>query len=199
MSRARQQVVVTDASVLINFAWIGRFDLFGALEEYDFWVPAGVAREVLRPEQAEALEAAFARGDLRQVDLVQEELEHARGIQRRQRLGLGESLCLALAERHVAWIACDEKGPRFRNAVQAVLGSGRVLSTSGVVVLALRQAGLTLTEADAFIEVWRQNRYRVDFQSFRELMEQDSGGDRVAEEVVAVRSSDQEVMPVFHA
>lgn len=126
MSRERQQVVVTDASVLINFAWIGRFDLFGALEEYDFWVPAGVAREVLRPEQADALEAAFARGDL-------------------------------------------------------------------------RQAGLTLTEADAFIEVWRRNRYLVDFQSFRELMEQDSGGDRVAEEVVAVRSFDREVMPEFHA
>lgn len=183
MSRDRQRVVVTDASVLINFAWIDRFDLFGMVDDYEFWVPAGVAREVLRPDQAEALEVAFTRGDLRHVDMEEEGLQAARQVQRRHRLGLGESLCLALAERHSGWIACDEKVVRFRNAVQETLGPGRVLNTAAVVVLALRQSSLSLADADAFIEVWRRNRYQVEFSSFVEVMNLEEGGGSVAEEL----------------
>lgn len=47
------QFVVSDANVLINFAHIGRMDLFGGLPGYRFLVPDHVLAEIAWQDQAD--------------------------------------------------------------------------------------------------------------------------------------------------
>ena len=55
----RVQVVVTDANILINLIHIGGLSILGSLPQFEFVVPEEVVAEVLDPEQAASLQAAF--------------------------------------------------------------------------------------------------------------------------------------------
>jgi predicted nucleic acid-binding protein len=173
-----------DTSVLINFALIGRLDLFRGLGGVQVLVSPLVRAEVLRPDESALVEEAIQDGALRMIEPTHEEESRTIDIRAAYRLGPGESECMALAAARGCHVACDEKGGRFRDAVSTILGPGKILNTPAIVVLALRQGSLTLAEADEFIEVWRRNRYEVEFSSFVEVMDPEAGGGIVAEEVL---------------
>ena len=49
------------------------------------------------------------------------------------------------------------------------LGSGRILNTAGILVLAIRARLITIEEADADKLVLAEHRFKMRFSSFREV------------------------------
>lgn len=96
-----------DTSVLINFAIVDRIGLLGSLESLRFVMPREVLAEVRRPEQRKRVRAALRAGALQEVVLDQpSELVRFAGF--RDKMGLGEAACLAIAVSRDWLFACDE-------------------------------------------------------------------------------------------
>jgi len=162
------RIVVTDAAIIINLAHAGRLALLGALPPYEFVVPEDVVSEITQPAQREALEAAIEAGHLRRESITAP-AELARYGDLRQVVGKGEAACLTLAESHGWLIASDEKR-RFRREVLARLGSGRLVTTPGLFVLAIRAGAMSVDEADEAKAILERHRFRMPFASFSEVV-----------------------------
>lgn len=166
-------IVVTDASVLINFLHMQRLDILGALPGYRFIVPEHVVKEVLRPEQGPILAQAFDDGTLDRMSLKDLEamalfadLVHV--------MGKGEASCIALAATNGWFVACDERG-LVRRLTNEKLGDGRLLNTAGILVLAIRAGLLTIDEADRLKGILARHRFKMKFKSFRDVVGQVPG------------------------
>jgi predicted nucleic acid-binding protein len=161
-----QTIVLADTSVVVNLAIVDRLDLLAALAGYRFVVPQEVVREVVA--QREPLERARAAGHVREVELRGiAVLDHVREL--RHDLGAGEAACLALASAEGWSVACDEKR-LFRRMALALIGESRLLTTPDLFYLAIQQRRWTIADADAAKAVLEQNRYRMRFGSFHDLM-----------------------------
>jgi predicted nucleic acid-binding protein len=165
---SQPRVVLTDACVLINLALAGRLELFGALADLEFQVPEEVLAEILRPRERTAVHEALGAGFLRQTSIAEPETL-AIFAELRRLMGMGEAACLALVTRSGALVASDEKRQFLREAEKR-LGPGRLLSTPGLFLLAIRRGALTVEEADAAKAVLERHRFRMTFTSFRELV-----------------------------
>jgi predicted nucleic acid-binding protein len=168
------RVVVTDANILINLIHAGRLDLLGALAAFEFVVPDHVVSEITVPVQRQALEISLTRGDLRQESIT-DPRELATYAELRRIMGSGEATCLAMAEARGWLIASDEKR-RFRHEVIARLGEGRLVTTAGLLVLAIRAGVISVEEADEVKELLQRHRFRMAFKSFRELLDPPNTG-----------------------
>jgi predicted nucleic acid-binding protein len=166
---AKVQIVVTDTNVLINLIHIGCLLILGSLAQFEFVVPDEVVAEILKEEQAVALQAAIDAKHLsREAFQDTEELTTFAALA--SFLGKGESACLALAQQRGWWVASDEGGA-FRREAQQRLGPGRLINTPGLLLSAIRAGVLTVDEADQAKAVLEQHRFRVRFKSFRDLLE----------------------------
>ena len=85
-------------------------------------------------------------------------------------MGSGEAACLAMAEARGWLIASDEK-QRFRREVIARLREGRLVTTAGLFVIAIRADAISVEEADLAKEILQGHHFRMVFKSFRELLE----------------------------
>ena len=160
--------VVTDTNILINFFHIGRLDLLEALPLYRFVVCDEVYGELTDPDQRRAIDEVLARGHLtRERELTVEALTIYATL--RQSLDAGESACLALAESKGLLLASDERGAFSREAT-ARLGKGRLLTTPGILVLAIRAGRLTVEEADEAKRVLEGRRFKMAFTSFADMI-----------------------------
>jgi hypothetical protein len=77
---------------------------------------------------------------------------------------------LALAHSRGWLVASDEKG-RFRREVLARLGQGRLLTTPGLFVLAIRAGAISIAEADNAKAILENHRFRMTFASFRDVVQ----------------------------
>ena len=162
------RIVVMDTSVLINLAIVERIGLLATLEGLRFVVPGEVLFEVKKPEQRDRVCAGIKTGALHEVVLDQPQ-ELSLFARFRQRMGIGESACLALAASR-SWIfACDEEGI-VRNEATKILGTEGLLNTPGLFLLAIQRGCWTVDEADQAKAALEENRYRMRFKSFRELL-----------------------------
>lgn len=168
MSGEEIRTAIMDTSVLINFAILDRIGLLGALERLRIAVPGEVLFEVKRPEQKKRVRAALKAGSLHEVALDQPP-ELAQFARFRKKMGLGEAACLALAASRGWLFTCDEGGV-VRSEAKKLLGSDRLLNTPGLFLLAIRTGCWTVDEADKAKAVLEENRYRMQFGSFRELL-----------------------------
>ncbi len=84
-------------------------------------------------------------------------------------MGRGEAACLAAAECRNWLFACDELRRVRRIAVERI-GEGRVLTTAGILIRAVRTKIITIPEADALRAVLERNRFRMDFESFADRL-----------------------------
>ncbi|MGH9770400.1 MAG: hypothetical protein ACRD4Q_01645 [Candidatus Acidiferrales bacterium] len=163
------QVVVTDATVIINFAHLDRLDVLGRVPTARFVLPPEVVGEIAYPAQAAALASAVGKGFLRVEPLLD-----VQGLemyaQFRKTLGKGESACLALAAIHDWLLASDDNQPAFRRRVSERLRPGRMLNTVGIIVRAIQEGVVTLAEANAMIPVLAKHRFRLPFDSFEHLL-----------------------------
>jgi len=162
------RVIVTDTNILINLIHVRCLEVLGRLPGYEFVVPQEVIREVTAPEQIEALQVTIQSGALRTVvidDVATLELFSELSTM----MGPGEAACLSLAVKHKWFIASDERRVLRREAL-ARLGSGRIVNTAGIFLLAIRAGILTVEDANNAKEELEQHRFRMTFGSFRELL-----------------------------
>ncbi|MGE4096292.1 MAG: hypothetical protein AB7G75_36290 [Candidatus Binatia bacterium] len=163
-------VIVTDANILINFMHAERFALLSKLTSFEFVIPVEVVAEITDPAQREQLEAALTRGELRTI-ILEDIAEITIYAELRRLMGKGEAACLALAEVR-GWIVASDEKRRFRREVRARLGEGRLVTTAGLFVLAIRAGLLSVEEADQAKAVLERHRFRMKFRSFRELVDE---------------------------
>lgn len=162
-----RQVVAVDANVLINLIHVEALGLLGKLEGFDFVVIEDVVHEITRPTQAAALANAIAQGWIRS-----ERLERPDGLAMFADLShvidRGEAASLAWAATEQACIACDDR--HARREADTRLGPGRVLTTPGLLVLAIRAGLLTVDEADQMKDMLDANRFKMAFASFKDVV-----------------------------
>lgn len=159
--------IIADASVLINLIHIQRLPLLDSLP-FSWYVPDAVVAEVTFPDQAAELAAALDSG-LITLDSCTEPSELAIYAELRQRLGRGESACLAIAEARGWIVACDE-GRAFANEASRRVGESQILNTPGILLLGIRAGVLSVDEADQAKALLETRRYRMTFGSFGELL-----------------------------
>ncbi len=160
--------VSTDACILINLLRAHRLDLLGAVPPYVFCVPTEVLGEITHPDQQAELKVGLDRGWIQEARMEAiEELQIF--AQANEKLGTGESACLALAQTRT-WIlgTDDSKGIKWKKVISA---SGlQVLNTPGILLLAIQQGVLTIEQADEIKTLLEANRFRMGFVSFRDLV-----------------------------
>ncbi len=162
------RVVVMDSDVLINLIHASMFPLLRKLAGYEFVVLDEVIAGIGRPTQAaalkEALDSRYLRGEaLSDFSALGLYAELSRTMAK------GEAALLAAAETFGWSMACDEKFV-FLHKAQQRLGAGRILTTPGIIVLAIRAGLLTLEEADAIKALLEKKGFKMSFSSFREVV-----------------------------
>lgn len=156
--------LIVDASPLISFLKLGRFDLLEAIAKplacTDF-----VRVEVNRPR--EELNNVLARGRITEIpltdplQLLEVEQLYEKG------LGRGEASSIVLAQQQRYELLLDDKKARK-------LAAGRnisLYSTSDIIIHNIQMGQLTLAEADHFITVWQSmGEFPVSCKTFKDLM-----------------------------
>lgn len=163
------RIVVTDANVLINLIHVDRLDLLAKLPGYEFVVPDHVIEEITVPDQRSRIDDALTNAWLRKASIV-DVPEIALFADLHRVLGAGEAACLAVASSRGWYVASDEKGA-FRREALSRLGQGRLLTTPGLLLMAIRCSVLSVEEADSIKLILEQHRFCLpSFRSFAELL-----------------------------
>lgn len=162
------RVVAVDTSVLVNLAHVRRIPMLASLVKFEFVIPDEVVSEILDVDQREAVESALDSRVLQRTTITDLAITTLYADLRRK-MGRGEAACLALAASNGWIVACDERRA-FRREATARLGTGRLLTTPGLLVLAIRAEILTIDEADEIKAILEGYRFRMKFDSFREFM-----------------------------
>ena len=164
-----QTVVITDASVLINFLVLDRAELLARLPTHSFVVTDHVRAEITQhySDQLQRLEQAFSAGILQEISVSDLAEVQTFASLTAQGLGVGECSAIAVAMHRHFTLAIDD-----RQAIKKIANLGcqiAVLTTENVIVLLIQQNVLAIEEADAMKLEWEQNyRFRLMFASFRE-------------------------------
>jgi predicted nucleic acid-binding protein len=162
------RLVLTDTNILLNLAIVDRLDLLGVFPDLRFSSPRIVFDEVLSPRERTRVERAVACGLLPEIAF--DDIDTLALFSRLLRImEQGEAACLALAVQHGAWVASDEKRA-FRREAERLLGPGSIVTTPGLIVLAIRRKILTLEEADSIKRFLEQRRFKMTFGSFAEVV-----------------------------
>jgi len=162
------RIVVADANVLINLLHVGRLDLLAALPGFEFVVPEHVVAEITEPAQRDTLHGALDRQILREQQIA-DIPTLALFAELIDVMGRGEAACIALANSHGWLVASDEKGAVRREAA-ARLGEGKIITTAGLLVMAIRAGSIGIEEADQAKAVLEQHRFKLKFRSFADLV-----------------------------
>jgi Predicted nucleic acid-binding protein, contains PIN domain len=160
-------LVVCDACVLINFLLVGRPDLLTANKDYRFIITEHVSAEVTDVAQAEQLRACVADGGLENTEVTDME-ELALFAELTKVLGSGEAAAVAVAFHRNLAIATDDR--RSLTEVRRRLGSGRALTTPGILVGCIRAGSLSVEEADVIKAELERQRFTMSFSSFADLL-----------------------------
>ena len=158
------QTVVTDANILINLTHVGGVDFLGKLPGFTFVVTPDVLAEIVLPDQKQQVDGAVAVGILRIEDLSGPDVL-ALFAELRHLMGAGEAASLALAV-HRGWAVASDEKKAFRREALARLGPGRLLTTPGLYVLAIRAGLLSVQEADADKRRLEACKFKMGFSSF---------------------------------
>ncbi|MEP1079371.1 hypothetical protein NDI52_28590 [Leptolyngbya sp. PL-A3] len=164
MENDQSAYVLVDASPLISFLKIGRFDLLGI-----FNIPLActdfVRAEVRRPR--ESLENLIISQQIKEIPLV--DPTHLLEVEklRAEGLGRGEASSIVLAQDHAYRLILDDKRARKK----ALKMNVTPYSTVDVIVCNIQARKLTLQEADSFIFEWKAlGEFPVSCKSFQEFL-----------------------------
>ncbi len=163
----RSTDVCVDTCVFVNFAIVGRVELMVRISDFTFHVPQEVADEVTVDAQRHKLEEMFGSGGLKKAHL-QDLGELEQFARYSQRFGKGESACLAIAGCRRWVFATDEtKDKRLKKEIAAA--GVRIVNTPGVLLKAIQQGLLSVSDADSIKAELEKNRFKMDFHSFQEF------------------------------
>jgi predicted nucleic acid-binding protein len=132
--------------VLVGLTRIGRLGLLGRLPGYTFAVTPEVLGEIVDVDQKQRIEDALVSGILQRVELSGA-AQVALFAELRQLMGAGEAASLALAF-HNGWAVASDERKAFRREASARLGPGRILTTRGLYVVAIRSGLLSIQDAE---------------------------------------------------
>jgi predicted nucleic acid-binding protein len=162
-------IVITDASVLINFLVLDRVGLLSRLTSVHFVVTEHVRAEITEhfPEQLQRLNVAFETGVIEEIS-VTDIVEVALFADLTSKgLGVGECSAIAVAVNRKLTIAIDDK--RALKEVARLGYNLEVLGTEQLVVQLIAESVLTTVEADQMKDDWEQNyRFKLSIVSFSE-------------------------------
>ena len=160
--------VCTDACVLINLARVSRLDLLGQIQDMLFHAPQEVLNEVTEPGQMTKVEEAIEGGVLHRLKIVAvEELQSM--AEYVEQFGKGESACLAVAiHRH--WVVATDETKDRRLSREITSRGIKLINTPGILLKAIRQGSLSVQAADLLKAELEENRFKMSFKSFQELV-----------------------------
>ena len=170
MGEGQPSIIVTDASVLMNFLRIDRLDLF-ARHSHDFVVTDHVAAEVADrfPDQRKRFASAIDAGALWQKSITSpEELSLFGSLSASGRLGAGECSAIAVAVHRRIMLAIDDRQAivQARRTDQSL----RILTTQDLMVSMMGEGLLGIEEADSIKDDWAaRHRFRLKLHSFRDI------------------------------
>ena len=164
-------IIVTDASVLINFLRIDRADLLVG-HSHTFLATDHVAAEITDryPAQQQRFAAALASGAISETRVTTpEEIRLFGSMFAAGRLGAGECSAIALAVQRRYILAIDDRlASTHARRADATL---RILSTQDLVVSMIREGLLDVVEADRIKHEWAtRHRFRLKLDSFQNLL-----------------------------
>ena len=154
--------------MVINLAHVRRFDLLGRLPGWRFKTTDEVVAEITIPAQQQQFHAALARGDLKMHSL-HDPRELQLFTSHRRVVGKGEAACLAAAELQ-GWILGSDEKRKLRRLANKHLGPGRILTTPGLYVVAIRAGILAIEEADRDKQTLEAKRFKMAFSSFHDVV-----------------------------
>ena len=165
-------IVVTDASVLINFLRIDRIDLIAG-HSHAFLATDHVANEVSDryPDQQRRFASALDSGALTLIPVAAaEELRHFAALSATARLGAGECSAIVVAVQRGYTLAIDDR-VASRQA-RRFAPSLHIVTTQDLVVSMIRQNLLGVEEANRLKHEWSdRHRFRLNLDSFGDLLE----------------------------
>lgn len=142
--------------------------MLGRLPGFTFVVTPDVLAEIVLIGQKGQVDSAVAAATLRIEGLAGPEML-ALFAELRRLMGAGEAASLALAVIK-GWVIASDERKAFRREALGRLGPGRILTTPGLYVLAIRAGVLSVEEADADKARLEACRFRMAFSSFRDLV-----------------------------
>lgn len=171
MQEARDgELLVTDASVLINFLRIDRLDILCGYPA-DTLVTHHMAGEIsdFYPDQRIIFENALREGLFRVVGpLSEEENAVIMELLAGGRLGIGECSAIAYSINRNCKLAMDDR--RANLAAQSLSPDLTLLRTQDLMVHAIQRGELTLDDADQIKENWEMHhQFCLRFESFADL------------------------------
>jgi predicted nucleic acid-binding protein len=137
-----------------------------------FVVTPDVLAEIVQPHQKRQVETALVTGILR-LEVLSGPDALALFADLRRVMGAGEAASLALAV-HRGWAVASDEKTAFRREASARLGQGRILTTPGLYVVAIRSGLLSVDEADADKARLDACRFKMGFASFAEVISPES-------------------------
>lgn len=167
-----KEPAILETSVLLNFISVDKLTLLASHPKYRFAITDHVRADIKDdyPEEKARLDAALSARLLEETAVESEaELALFAALTNDRRLGVGE--CSAIAA------ACVRRLPLAMDDVRATkealkhCAHLKLLDTKGIVVDLINAQALTVGEADAFNDAWRQSyRFNLKIKTFRDLL-----------------------------
>lgn len=162
-----RRVVLLDACILINLFHGKCSELLSTLTEYDFRVTTYVQDEITNSEQAGALENLIEHGVVSTVSVTDDKTNLC--IERlMRRLDAGEASCIAVA-KSTGWFIGTDDSLAIKIAIDE-MGSGKILTTPGLIEQSIRKGLISTDEADDVKERLEKSRFRMSFESFHDIV-----------------------------
>jgi len=164
-------IVITDASVLINFLVIDRVNLLHQCG-HRFLLTDHVVAEVTThyPEQLSRLKAAIESGMLEQLSVTEpDEVDLFQKLTGDGRLGLGECSAIAVAVYRHHILAIDDR--RAKKQALAVDSTLTIIGTQELMVIIIQAGLIDVATADIIKSEWStKHSFTLKITSFAELL-----------------------------
>jgi len=159
-------LLIADASTLLNFLRVRRFDLMMGLG-YRIRIVDAVYEEI--KSEREQLRELVEDGKIRTLTLEGTAITDTVAKFLALGLGDGESFSFAAAVEFKSAIAIDDI--RAVKKAKTIAGNLTVVTSTDIVVAGIRACRLTLPEADRLKVDWEENHcFRLKFNSFGNLL-----------------------------
>jgi predicted nucleic acid-binding protein len=162
-----ESLLIADASTLLNFLRVRRFDLMQGLG-YRIRIVDAVFEEI--QSEREHLEELVNDGHIKTLTLEGKAIRDTVATLLGLGLGSGESFSFAAAIEFEGAVAIDDR--RAVKRVQSVSPSLKILTTPDIVVAGILARKISVAEADTLKVDWAENhRFRMKFATFNDLLQ----------------------------
>lgn len=161
-------MIVLDTNILINFFHIDRADIFEKFSSHAFVITEHVFEEITQPAQQKWLDKLLHKESLSIVKIIEMETLTLFGHLTNM-MGHGEASSLAYASNKQCVVASDEKRA-FLTEAKKRLGDRKIVTTLGLLVLAIRSNQITIAEADNAKLKLESHRFKIPIRSFTEVV-----------------------------